>query len=256
MLGLASTATLRRHITALKASTEARFKAAPGEAKVRRFKEFQDGAGTWSRVRRIIARVEAGPLGTDTRLIVTNLRQGSGRGLYEGLYCQHGQAENHVKARKAHLAADRSTAPLLIMHQGDGQPGPPVPACGGLPAAVEPAGCDAEALALAGRPVRQLAPAPGEDRRACRRDDDPDQGSPANKRPRSNRRSSRARPLATARHLSSGAACPVVTRSRQPPAPPQHQSSAACAPASDAIRFRNHKSNSSAHFGRLDQLGA
>ena len=117
VLGLASTATLRRHITALEASTEARFKAAPGGDKVRRFKEFYDGAGSWSRVRRIIARVEAGPLGTDTRFIVTNLRQGSGRGLYEGLYCQRGQAENHVKAWKAHLAADRTSCTKATANQ-------------------------------------------------------------------------------------------------------------------------------------------
>ncbi len=117
VLGLASTTTLRRHITALEASTEARFKAAPGGDKVRRFKEFYDGAGTWSRVRRIIARVEAGPLGTDTRFIVTNLRQGSGRGLYEGLYCQRGQAENHVKAWKAHLAADRTSCSKATANQ-------------------------------------------------------------------------------------------------------------------------------------------
>jgi hypothetical protein len=117
VLGLATTATLRRHITALEASSEARFKAASGGDKVRRFKEFYDGAGTWSRVRRIIARVEAGPLGTDTRFIVTNLRQGSGRGLYEGLYCQRGQAENHVKAWKAHLAADRTSCTKVTANQ-------------------------------------------------------------------------------------------------------------------------------------------
>jgi hypothetical protein len=117
VLGLAATATLRQHITALEASTEARFKAAPGGDKVRRFKEFYDGAGTWSRVRRIIARVEAGPLGTDTRFIVTNLRQGTGRGLYEGLYCQRRQAENHVKAWKAHLAADRTSCTKATANQ-------------------------------------------------------------------------------------------------------------------------------------------
>jgi len=29
--------------------------------------------------------------------------------LYEGLYCARGQAENHIKARKNHLAADRTS---------------------------------------------------------------------------------------------------------------------------------------------------
>ena len=48
------------HITGLEKSTAARFEAAPSGGKVRRFKEFYDAARTWSRVRRIVARVEAG----------------------------------------------------------------------------------------------------------------------------------------------------------------------------------------------------
>jgi hypothetical protein len=35
--------------------------------KVRRFKEFHDAAASWSRVERIIARVELGSQGCDTR---------------------------------------------------------------------------------------------------------------------------------------------------------------------------------------------
>jgi hypothetical protein len=115
--GLPSTSTLRRHVTTLEARTAARFEAAPHGGKLRRFKEFYDGASTWRRVRRIVARVEAGPQGPDTRFIVTNLRQGSGRSLYENLYCQRGQAENHVKAWKAHLAADRTSCPKATANQ-------------------------------------------------------------------------------------------------------------------------------------------
>ena len=36
----------------------------------------------------------------DTRFIVTNLDTGSGRSLYQDLYCRRGQAENHIKAGK------------------------------------------------------------------------------------------------------------------------------------------------------------
>lgn len=76
---------------------------------MRRFKEFLDGAASWSRVERIVARVEAGPDGTDTRFIVTSLTGGDGRSLYQGIYCQRGQAENHIKSWKTHLAADRTS---------------------------------------------------------------------------------------------------------------------------------------------------
>src|ERR671917_2288435 len=69
ILGLASTTTLRRHVEALEQSAAARRTAMPGTDKLRRYKEFWDGSGSWSRVERTIARVEAGPQGTDTRFI-------------------------------------------------------------------------------------------------------------------------------------------------------------------------------------------
>jgi hypothetical protein len=109
VLGLAPNAALSRHVTMLEASTAARFKAAPGRGKVRRFMQFYDAAQSWSRVERIIARVETGPEGSDTRFIVTNLEAGRAKHLYERLYCARGQAENHIKAWKNHLAADRTS---------------------------------------------------------------------------------------------------------------------------------------------------
>ena len=107
-LGVAPTSTLRKHIAGLEQSTAARRPAAGGE-KLRRFKEFYDGAASWDRAERIIARVEAGPDGVDTRFIVTNLSGGSARTLYEDVYCARGQSENHIKAWKTHLAADRTS---------------------------------------------------------------------------------------------------------------------------------------------------
>jgi Transposase DDE domain group 1 len=60
ILGVAPTTTLRRHVEGLEAGAKASFEAAPRDGKVRRFKEFLDGAKSWSRVERIIARVEVG----------------------------------------------------------------------------------------------------------------------------------------------------------------------------------------------------
>jgi hypothetical protein len=109
VLGLAPNAALAGHVAALEKSTAARFKAAPTRGKVRRFMQFYDAAQSWRRVERIIARVEAGPEGPDTRFIVTNLQGGRAKHLYERLYCARGQAENHIKAWKNHLAADRTS---------------------------------------------------------------------------------------------------------------------------------------------------
>jgi Transposase DDE domain group 1 len=109
LFGLAPNAALCRQLTALEKSTAERFKLAPNRGKLRRFMQFWDAAGSWSRVERIIARVEAGPAGTDIRFIVTNLEGGRAKYVYERLYCARGQAENHIKAWKNHLAADRTS---------------------------------------------------------------------------------------------------------------------------------------------------
>jgi hypothetical protein len=117
ILGVAPTTTLQRHVKTLEAATRARFDANPQGGKVRRFKEFYDGAKSWSRVERIIARVETTALGTDSRFIVTNLTKGSPRDLYQKLYCARGQAENHIKSWKTHLAADRTSCTKATANQ-------------------------------------------------------------------------------------------------------------------------------------------
>ncbi|MGB9166840.1 MAG: IS1380 family transposase [Rhodomicrobium sp.] len=117
ILGVAPTTTLRRHVEALGASARAYFEAGPKKAKIRRFKEFYDGAASWSRVERIIARVEAGEEGADARFIVTNLAGGRPKAIYEDIYCRRGCAENHIKSWKTHLAADRTSCSKATANQ-------------------------------------------------------------------------------------------------------------------------------------------
>jgi Transposase DDE domain group 1 len=116
-LGVAPTTTLRCHVEDLEASTKARFEAVPKQGKVRRFKEFYDGAGSWDRVERIIARVEVGTEGPDTRFVVTSLKVRNARVLYEDVYCRRGRAENHIKSFKTHLAADRTSCTKATANQ-------------------------------------------------------------------------------------------------------------------------------------------
>ena len=119
ILGVAPTAALRRHVeVGLEAGAKARSRSrAKGGGKVRRFKEFLDGAKSWSRVERIIARVEVGAEGPDTRFVVTNLSERNARALYEDVYCRRGQAENHIKSWKTHLAADRTSCTKATANQ-------------------------------------------------------------------------------------------------------------------------------------------
>ncbi len=117
ILGVAPTTTLRKHVQGLEAATKSLHEAAPKDGKARRFKEFYDGATSWSRVERIIARVEAGAEGPDTRFVVTNLKKHNARVLYEDCYCRRGQAENHIKSWKTHLAADRTSCTKATANQ-------------------------------------------------------------------------------------------------------------------------------------------
>jgi hypothetical protein len=76
--------------------------------KVRRF--FQTGyrAGSWSRERKVIARVEATARGTDVRFVVTNL-SGRAKLLYEKVYCARGRMENMIKEHKLYTRSDRTS---------------------------------------------------------------------------------------------------------------------------------------------------
>lgn len=62
------------------------------KTKQRMFGEFEYGAKTWERARRVIARLEHGEQGANPRFIVTDL-PGSPKALYERRYCARGEAE-------------------------------------------------------------------------------------------------------------------------------------------------------------------
>lgn len=81
-LDLSRNGRMAENISALEASTAARYARTPGQ-KLRRFKTFSYAARSWSKPRRVIARVGGGPMDWDTRYIVTNLEGGRGRHLYE-----------------------------------------------------------------------------------------------------------------------------------------------------------------------------
>lgn len=115
VFGLSKNARLREHVQTLEASTAERY-SCEGE-KLRRFKSFSYAARSWSKDRRVIARVEVGPLGRDTRFIVTNLMGPRGKHLYEKIYSARGQAENHIKAWKTHLASDRTSCSKASANQ-------------------------------------------------------------------------------------------------------------------------------------------
>lgn len=97
--------------------------------KSRCYKALEYQAGSWSAPRRVIARIEASmhpdptpadPNGMrqeiDVRYVVTSL-EGDPERLYEGVYCQRGQAENLIKLHKAQLASDRTSCHSATANQ-------------------------------------------------------------------------------------------------------------------------------------------
>jgi Transposase DDE domain group 1 len=123
IFGLAGNPVLLRQVSHLaEDAAMARIESLPpaeaaGEAeKVRRYGEFRYAAKSWKVERRVVARVEAGPQGADSRFIVTNLA-GLPKSLYEKVYCARGQAENLIKAHKLHLASDRTSCTKATANQ-------------------------------------------------------------------------------------------------------------------------------------------
>ncbi len=97
--------------------------------KARCYKVLEYKAGSWAAPRRVIARIEASlrPDPTpadpkamrqeiDVRYVVTSL-DGDAERLYEGVYCQRGQAENLIKLHKAQLASDRTSCHSATANQ-------------------------------------------------------------------------------------------------------------------------------------------
>jgi hypothetical protein len=90
------------------------------QTKLRTYASFTYQAGSWTRPRKVVARLECS-LQPDTgettstgmrqevdiRYVVTSLK-GSAQHLYENVYCQRGQTENLIKLHKAQLASDRA----------------------------------------------------------------------------------------------------------------------------------------------------
>ena len=83
-------------------------RAEAGEEKRRTWTEVRYAAKSWTKPRRVVARLEATAQGFDARYIVTTL-DGSAGHLYETIYCARGQAENFIKLHKAQLASDRTS---------------------------------------------------------------------------------------------------------------------------------------------------
>ena len=77
--------------------------------KITRFHSTRYQAGTWSRSRRVVIKVEVSDQGVNTRFVVTDMEEARTKGLYQHIYCARGQAENEIKDHKRYLKSDRTS---------------------------------------------------------------------------------------------------------------------------------------------------
>src|SRR4051812_10773301 len=116
IFGLPGNAVLARQVEAAADDVRVR-RAEAAEPVLRRYTETRYGAKSWTRQRRIAARIEASTQGLDIRFVVTNLEFGSAEWLYDTLYCARGQAENLIKLHKSQLASDRTSCRSPLANQ-------------------------------------------------------------------------------------------------------------------------------------------
>jgi DDE family transposase len=125
IFGLAGNAALDALVA--ETATNLRFHhAMSSKPKLRTFASFMYQANSWSRPRKVVARLECslqpepGQTGMrqeiDIRYVVTSLA-GSAQHLYENVYCQRGQMENLIKLHKAQLASDRMSCHSATANQ-------------------------------------------------------------------------------------------------------------------------------------------
>ena len=84
--------------------------------KQRLIDEFSYAAQSWAHERRVITRLEWGQQGHNPRFIVTNLH-GDAAALYDGVYCQRGEAENRIKEAQIGLFATRTSCHVFAANQ-------------------------------------------------------------------------------------------------------------------------------------------
>jgi len=106
VIGVARNARLHKQVAAWEDELAAAF--AEDGCKQRKIGEFHYAADSWKVERRVVTRLEYGVQGTNPRFVVTNLDLPAAD-LYDGLYCQRGEAENRIKETQLDLFGTRAS---------------------------------------------------------------------------------------------------------------------------------------------------
>lgn len=118
LFGLARNTRLQRAIGAVMQQARAQFSSTGKPARI--YQEFEYRTRkSWSRSRRVVAKVEYIAGKENPRYVVTSLRKKrwSAKRLYEQLYCARGEMENRIKEQQLYLFADRTSSATMRANQ-------------------------------------------------------------------------------------------------------------------------------------------
>jgi hypothetical protein len=102
-IGIASNSVFKKRTERWVKKAERKY--ARTQTPLRRFYSFRHRAKSWNKRRKILVKIEVGPLGTNVRFVITN-RPGRAEAIYQ-LYEQRGQCENQIKEYKRGLRGER-----------------------------------------------------------------------------------------------------------------------------------------------------
>jgi hypothetical protein len=114
VIGLITNERLKKKAAHLLAKAEQSF--ADTEQKQRLFGSFTYRADSWSRYRRVVAKVEYTDKGSNQRFVVTNISLKPHK-VYDEIYVLRGETENRIKELKLELKADRLSCHRFVANQ-------------------------------------------------------------------------------------------------------------------------------------------
>lgn len=113
--GLSSNSRLQEEIKSLE-QTAVRMYEESGKD-VTRFHSFYYKAESWSKLRRVIVKIEISAKGKNVRFIVTDMENAKATVLYKEIYCARGEDELYIKDHKLYLKSDRTSCHRFSANQ-------------------------------------------------------------------------------------------------------------------------------------------
>jgi hypothetical protein len=109
LTGLTGNSRLQKEVQPVVERARRRYARSESEKEVKLFHAFLYQADTWSKPRRVIAKIEVTAKGLNLRFVVTDIRGGTAAQIYTEFYCARGEAELYIKDHKLYLKSDRTS---------------------------------------------------------------------------------------------------------------------------------------------------